>query len=95
MTEYRNEYGDLTTDKAEAEAWRDATLEVDVREEGGEWAPWNYGGGEADAAAGNAGSDARIAAYHAAAAALTAQDWQRIGSFRAKIEIDRWKESAP
>ena len=97
-TEYRNEFGDVTRDEALADGWTDEALAVDCREDGADWAPWSYEGEQAVTAdriahcarverdlahpRPDAGSDARIAACHAAAAALTGEDWRRIGDMR-------------
>lgn len=65
-TEYRNEYGDITTDEAVADGWSDAAMEVDSRDVGADeadWRPWNYEGTEAVTAD-------RIAHYAAREAAL-------------------------
>ena len=66
--EYRNEYGEVTTDPAVAEAWSDAALETDYRDPrlaDADWRPWNYEGTEAVTAD-------RIAHYAAREAAIEA-----------------------
>lgn len=45
-TEYRNEDGETTRDRNEADGWTDAGLEVDSRvSPGAEWTPFNYEAG--------------------------------------------------
>ena len=62
--EYRNEYGQVTTDPTVAEGWSDAALVADYRDPSeNDWRPFNYEGPEAVTAD-------RIAHYAAREAAL-------------------------
>ena len=65
--EYRNEFGDVTTDPAVAEGWSDAAIEADYRDPGADWRPFNYEGTEAVTAD-------RIAHYAAREAVLAGKD---------------------
>lgn len=63
-TEYRSEYGEVTTDEAVRDGWADAGLEIDEREgPSAPWRPSNYEGEEAV-------TEDRIAHYAAREAAL-------------------------
>ena len=65
--EYRNEFGDVTTDPKVADKWSDLALEADYRDPGADWRPFNYEGTEAVTAD-------RIAHYAAREAALAGKD---------------------